>query len=80
MRGLPARPPIGRRGRSDETGTVRTRSAGRALVQVVAGLVVFGIFMQQGNSILLGNADVVSIVLHGFAFFSVGVGLAELRG
>ena len=79
MRGLPVRP-MANRATSDETSTVRTRSAGRALIQVVAGLVIFGFFMQQGNSIVLGNADVVSIVLHGIAFFSIGVGLAELRG
>jgi len=47
---------------------------------MVLGLVVFVYFMQGGNSILLGNADVVSVVMHGLAIFGIGAGVLELRG
>jgi hypothetical protein len=77
IRGDPARPTA--RAASEDHKTVRTRSAGRALLQIVGGALVFGLFFQQGNSILLGNADLVSIALHAFALFTIGLGVAELK-
>jgi hypothetical protein len=77
IRGVPARPTA--RAASKDPKTVHTRSAGRALLQIVGGALVFGLFLQQGNSILLGNADLVSTVLHAFALFTIGLGLAELK-
>ena len=78
IRGLGARPMVSRVARED--GAAAPRSRGRGFSQVVLGLTVFAFFLQQGDSILLGNADVVSIVLHGLALFAIGSGLAELRG
>ncbi len=77
LRDLPLRPI---RASLQDTETVRSRSAVRAALEIGAGMMVFVFFMQANNSILLGNADVVAIVMHGFAIFGVGSGVLELRG
>jgi len=81
LRALPARPPIASRmGVSSDAEAEPTRSVARAAVQIGLGLLVFAYFMHSGNSILLGNADVLSIVMHGFAIFGIGAGVLELKG
>jgi hypothetical protein len=77
VRDMPLRPI---RGSSQEGEVVRSRSAVRAGLEIGAGLLVFVFFMQSNNSILLGNADVVALVVHGFALFGIGSGVLELRG
>jgi hypothetical protein len=77
LRDVPMRPI---RANTQQTEAVRSRSAVRAALEIGAGMVVFVIFMQSNNSILLGNADVIAIVMHGFAIFGIGAGVLELRG
>jgi hypothetical protein len=81
LRALPARPPIASRmGPSSDADAAPTRSVVRAAVQIGMGLLAFVYFMNSGNSILLGNADVLSIVMHGLAIFGIGAGVLELKG
>jgi len=76
LRGVPARP-IGRP--ASQVKTVHTRSVGRAALQVFGGALIVGVCLQQGNSILLGNADPLALALHTLALFTIGLGIAELR-
>jgi hypothetical protein len=55
------------------------KSLGRPILEVVAGIAVFAFFAQQDNSILFGNASALSIVLHGFALYGIGMGIWEIR-
>lgn len=77
LREVPLRPI---RASSQQSEVVRARSAVRAGLEIGAGLFVFVFFLQSDNSILLGNADIVALVMHGLAIFSVGSGVLELRG
>jgi hypothetical protein len=75
---LPAR--LGARSRNAEVAPARsTKSLGLPLLEIVAALAVFVFFAQQDNSIFFGNASPLSIVLHGFALYGIGMGIWEIR-
>ena len=50
-----------------------------AVLELVAGLAVFGLGLQLDNTVLHGNADTIWLVLHGFALYGIGAGLYGLR-
>ena len=50
-----------------------------AVLELIAGLAVFGLGLQLDNTVLHGNADTIWLVLHGFALYGIGAGLYGLR-
>jgi hypothetical protein len=50
-----------------------------AVLELIAGVAVFALGLQVDNSVLHGNADTVSLVLHGFALYGIGSGLYGVR-
>jgi hypothetical protein len=51
---------------------------GRALLEIVAGLLVFYLGLHMDNSILHGDASITWLILHAFGLYAIGSGIAGL--
>jgi len=58
---------------------VQLRARGLALAELLAGVVVLYLGIRWGNSVFHGEANLTSIVLHGFAFYALGAAAVGLR-
>lgn len=51
---------------------------GRALLEIGAGILIFYLGLHLDNTVLHGNASTIWTVLHAFALYGIGAGIAEL--
>lgn len=63
----PSRPPVSKRSRAI------------AVLELGAALVVLYLGLRMDESVLHGNASLVSVAVHGLAFYGLGAGIAGLR-
>jgi len=62
---------------SSAPATARSRVI--ALLELVGGLVVLYMGLRFGDSVLHGNASLLSVAVHGLALYGLGAGLVGLR-
>jgi hypothetical protein len=64
--------------RTPEPAEVRSRARGFALAELIGGVLLLFLGVHMDNSVLYGNATQLSLLLHGFAFYGLGAGIAGL--
>jgi hypothetical protein len=58
---------------------VSARARTIALLEIVGAVLVLYLGLRFDDTVLHGNASLLSVALHGLAFYGIGAGLAGLR-